>query len=406
LVVGAGIVGVSTALFLQRDGHRVTLIDPREPGTGTSFGNAGGIVVTSCAPIAMPGIWARLPGMLLDPTGPLVLRPRYLPRMLPWLARFVTASRPRRVAAISAALAALGARSAAAWQDLARQGGLDSLMRPVGWLKVYERESAFRASAAERAILARHGKRFEVLGADELRQLEPNLAPHFRHAVLQPDCHALINPHRMVAGLAADFISRGGRQLRDAAAAVEVSPSGRPGVRGARGLQEADAVVLAAGAWSKAMARALGVGPPLDSERGYHLMLPPADKGLSRPTVNVDDGFVLCPMEEGIRLTSGVEFAGLEAPANFTRVRGLLPLAARMLPGLDTREQSAWLGFRPSMPDGLPVIGPAPAVPHVYCAFGHGHLGMTHGPATGRAIADLIAGRDPGLDLAPFRATR
>ncbi len=405
-IIGAGVVGVSAALYLQRDGHEVTLLDPREPGSGASFGNAGGIVTTSCAPLALPGIWAKLPAMLLDSEAPLILRPRYLPKMLPWLARFAAAARPRRVEAISLALAALNGRAEAAWLDLARQAGAEALLRPVGWLKVYETDAAFGATAGERALLSRRGKRFDILDGNELRQLEPNLAPHFKHAYFQPECLFLVDPHRMVGELAADFLARGGRHLREQASGLEASPTGRPRVRTDRGLHEAAAVVLAAGAWSKAMAADLGVKPPLDTERGYHLMLPQPEKSLSRPTVNGDAGFVLSPMAEGLRLASGVEFAGLEAPANFTRIRALLPLARRMLPGLQIEECSAWLGFRPSMPDSLPVIGRAPRQPHVYCAFGHGHLGMTQGPVTGRLIADLIAGRDPGLDLAPFRATR
>jgi glycine/D-amino acid oxidase-like deaminating enzyme len=165
-------------------------------------------------------------------------------------------------------------------------------------------------------------------------------------------------------------------------------------------------IVLTAGAWSRGLARQLGARVPLDTERGYHLMLPPVEPGLGRPTIHGERSFSLCPMEHGTRLTSQVEFAGLDAPPDYRRVRGLLGAAKRMLPGLEAEERSAWLGFRPSLPDSLPAIGPVPGRPGIYLGFGHGHLGLTQGPVTGRILADLIAGRDPGIDMTPYRPDR
>ncbi len=406
VVIGAGVQGLSAALFLQNDGHRVVVVDPREPGTGTSFGNAGAVVTTSCAPLAMPGILRQVPKMLLDPQGPLIVRWSYLPRALPWLFDLVRASRPRQVERISIALAALNSRAEKPWRELSRLCGAEDLLRPVGWLKVYEKAENFEATRAERDLMTRRGCRFEVLSADELRQLEPNLAPHFRWGLFQPDAHFLLDPHVMTSRFAQTFLQRGGEIRRETAGTIETTAEGRHRVVTDQARLDADRVVLAAGAWSRPFLKQLGVRPRLDTERGYHLMLPQPERGLNRPTVNGDSGFALCPMLKGMRLVSGVEFAGLAAAPDYRRIRGLLPLAQRMLPGLSGDEQSAWLGFRPSIPDSLPVIGPAPRLPGVYCAFGHGHLGMTEGPVTGRLIADLVAGRDPGLDIAAFSPGR
>jgi D-amino-acid dehydrogenase len=405
-VIGAGIVGVSAALFLQRDGHDVTLIDRAGPAAGTSFGNAGGVVSTTCMPLGMPGLLRKVPRMLLDPQGPLVVRWAYLPRIAPWLLGLLRASRPERVEVIADALAALNRRTEAPWRELTRQAGIGELLRPGGWLKAYETDAGFAASQPERDLMARRALPFEVLNADELRQLEPGLAPIFKHGFFQPDCTFVANPGRAVKALAADFVQRGGH-LR-----IEEVTGFEPGARPHRistvsgRVVDADVVVLAAGAWSRGLARQLGARVPLDTERGYHLMLPPAEPGLRRPVIHGEGAFILVPMEEGVRLASQVEFAGLDAPPDFRRVRGLLPTAKRMLPSLTTEERSAWLGFRPSLPDSLPVIGPSPGLPDAYLAFGHGHLGLTEGPLTGRLIADLVAGRDPGFDLSPYRPGR
>ncbi len=405
-VIGAGIVGVSTALFLQRDGHAVTLIDREGPASGASFGNAGGVVSASCAPLGMPSVLRRVPRMLMDPMGPLVLRWRYLPRITPWLVRLLWASRPSRVEEIADALAALNGGVEAAWRSLAAQAEIAELLRPVGWLEVFETDAGFASTAAERDLMARRGLTFEVLNADELRQLEPSLAPIFKYGFFMPGCSFVANPGRAVERLAEDFVGRGGRLV--IAQVTGFGLAGRPYqvLAEAGDAIDTDVIVLTAGAWSRGLARQLGASVPLDTERGYHLMLPPLEPGLGRPAIHGEMSFSLSPMEQGTRLTSQVEFAGLEAPPDFRHVRGLLGAAKRMLPSLEIEEMSNWLGFRPSMPDSLPVIGPIAGLPDVYLGFGHGHNGMSQGPVTGRILANLIAGRDPGIDLAPYRADR
>lgn len=404
-VIGAGIVGVSAALYLQRDGHRVTVIDPRPPGRGASFGNAGAIVTGSCAPEAMPGILKQVPGMMLDPLGPVTIRWRHLPRLAPWLVRFVAASRPARVEAISQALAALVTRAGAPWRDLTRQASAEDWLRPVGWLKVYDTDAGFAATRAQRDLFDRRGIAHEVLTGDALRQLEPALAPIFKHGWFQPGADYVTNPGRVVQRMAAAFVAAGGRIEQAAVTGLDMAARPRRILTDGGG-ETADIVVLAAGAWSRGLARQLGAKVPLDTERGYHLMLPHPEPNLRRPTVWGEKSFVLGPMEEGLRLNSQVEFAGLAAPPDYRRIRSLLPLARTMLPSLEPEEQSVWLGCRPSMPDSLPVIGWSPRDRDAVLAFGHGHLGLTLGPLTGRLVADMVAGRDPGFDLAPYGTER
>ncbi|HZU88785.1 MAG TPA: FAD-dependent oxidoreductase [Stellaceae bacterium] len=417
VVVGAGIVGLCCARFLQRDGHRVVLIDPREPGTGASFGNAGIIATCQVWPIAMPGILSRIPLMLLDPDGPVVLRWRYLPRLAPWLLKLVMAARPQRVERTVAALAALLAHAVPAYDALLRPtpcdasrgdpitAGAADLVRRPGWLKVYATARGFAETAAERRLLSRHGVRFEVLTADEIRQLEPALAPLFSRGLFFPDCGLVLNPKRLVDALLSAFLADGGRLVRERAVDFALAAE-RNAVLTERARHEAEVIVLAAGAWSRPLAARLGARVPLDTERGYHLMFDTPAATVGRPTQWGEYYFNLVPMEHGLRMTSGVEFAGLAMPPDYRRIERLARLARIMLPSLPSAPRSRWLGFRPSLPDSLPVLGRSARHEGVYFAFGHQHLGLTLGAVSGRITADLVAGRNPGLDLSPHRAER
>lgn len=406
VVIGAGIVGMSCALFLQRDGRRVTVIDPSEPGTETSFGNAGSISMSSVLPTAVPGVAWKLPGMLLDRAGPLAIRWRYLPHLAPFLLAFLRNTSRARVEANGGAIAALIHRVFDAYDILVRETGTADLIVRRGSLKVYRSEQAFAAAAFEREMLTRNDCKYEILDADELRQLEPALKPIFKRAMYLPESGSATNPGRLVARFAESFVEKGGRILREAARDFRFA-EGRPvAVVTDAGEHAADAVVLAAGPWSGGLARRLGAPVRLEAERGYHIMLPKPPVELQRFTLFVERKFTLAPHEDGLRLTTGVEFAKVGAPPDYRRVRAMLPHAAESIRDLDPREQSIWLGNRPTLPDSVPVIGRSPRHDNAYLAFGHSHLGLTMGPVTGRIIADLMADRDPGLDLAPYRADR
>ena len=405
-VIGAGIVGVSCALYLQQDGHDVTLLDPRAPGTATSFGNAGGIVTGAVVPNSTPGLWRDIPRMLFDRDSAVRVRWRYLPQLAPWLVRFLLAGRHARVEAIADALLPLLSHAYDAHRELALSSGATDLLRPVGWLKVYETEAAFAATRYNRELMTSRGVRLDVLGADDIRQLEPGLARRYVKALYEPVSSFVALPHRLVQMHAAQFQRMGGTIAQERVRSVQPIDGG---VRldCELGFRNFSAVVIAAGAWSKELARQVGDHVQLDTERGYHLNVEPGDAGeLRRPVVFPERGFVLAPMLDGIRLTSGVELAGLNAPPDFSRIRRLLPAARAALPGLSDRVTREWLGYRPSTPDSLPVIGRSRNSSAVLYAFGHQHLGLTLGPVTGRLIAAMLADRPPAFELTPYRADR
>ena len=401
-VIGAGAVGLSSALHLLRAGHAVEVFDPREPGEGASLGNAGVVAVSEVLPLGRPAILRQLPRMLSDPIGPLVIRWPYLPRIAPWLLRLALASRPAEVERIAQALASLLGLAAEAWRDIARGSGAEWRLGNNGWVKVYATAADLARAMPDIEHQRALGVRMDVLSRDELRQLEPALAPVFAGATFCPDVCNVDMPLRMMQALAALAVQRGAvihkravqRLEPDGAAAALVDEGGRR--------LGFDRIVVAAGAWSRRLVRSLGADVPLDTERGYHVMLPTPEHRLRHPVSVASPGYSLVQMEEGVRLTTGVEFAGLTAAADFRRIRRMAEHAAGTLPGLEPRPLSEWLGFRPSMPRSLPVIGPLRTRPAVLLAFGHGHLGLTLGPITGRLVAAAVDGRTPPLDMTPF----
>ena len=407
LVIGAGIVGLSTALFLQDDGHEVTLVDPAKPGSGTSSGNAGILSVSSVTPLITPETLKALPAMLANPLGPLRLRWRHLPTLLPWLARAALASRGATVERATIGIQALASRALRAHEVLIQRAGAGDLLRSGGWLKVaLDQPSLDRLVAAEAPLLERFGISFEVLGRGELQELEPALSSEVAGGLWLTANREITHPQAYSDRLAALFLERGGEQRTSRARGLAIENGRVTGVLTTEGTIAGDALVVAAGAFSSQLAKEAGHVVPLETERGYHLMLPHTSPRLGRPIYFSDPGFLLAPMDPGIRLTSGVELASLEAPPDFRLPRRLLPLARRFVPGLEQKVLSEWQGFRPSLPDSLPVIGASRRHANVYLAFGHQHLGLTLGPITGRIIADLVAGRDPGLDMARYAPDR
>jgi len=406
VVIGAGVVGIACALTLRREGHDVVVLDPRLPGEGASFGNAGIIANCTVDPIGMPGIIRQVPRMLLDPMGPLAIRWRYLPRIAPWLMHLAAASRAERVETISRALASLVGNAVEAWGDLIRGTGGEQYVLSRGWIHAFETETAFTSVQPVIELRRRRGVRVEILTPRELHDLEPNIAPIFRHGVYLPDTAFVTNPLQLVRAVADVFLAAGGKLMHQRVIGFSDEGAGRHQVLTEREVHDCDRIVLAAGAWSRALAAMLGSRVPLDTERGYHVMLPMPDRPPRHPISSGERKFIILPMLDGIRITGGVELAGLEAPANFTRIRRMANCAQRMVPHLDTRIVSEWLGFRPSMPDSLPVIGHAPKRPAALFAFGHGHVGLTAAASTARVIADIIAGRSPTIDLQPFRPDR
>jgi D-amino-acid dehydrogenase len=393
------------ALYLQRDGHAVTVIDREGPGAGASRSSAGLISSASCVPIGTPGVLRRVPAMLRDPLAPLTIRWRYLPRLAPWLLRFVRASAPARVEAIADALASLVRVAIESYRPLLASAGAEALVRDDGVLYTYATDASFAAAQAGLDLRIRRGMTMEILTGDAVRELEPDLAP-VRHGVLFPRTLFTTDPHRLVEALAEAFVRDGGKLVRAEVSDVEPASGDRHVVRTRDGTHVTDAVVLAAGAWSRALAARLGAPVPLDTERGYVVMLPSPGVQVHRALISGDYHFAVTPMAAGLRLAGTVELAGLQAPPNPRRAERLIEGARRMFPRLDPAGATQWMGFRPSMPDSLPVIGRSPRHPSVFLAFGHGHLGLTFGAITGKLIAELVGGRPTTVDVTPYRADR
>jgi D-amino-acid dehydrogenase len=405
-VIGAGMVGVSCAHFLQRDGHQVIIFDPSDPGSGASFGNAGMISQSSVMPSSTPGLVKRIPKMLMDPESPLVLRWQYVPRLLPWLAGFLANSARHRVEHNCVVMGNLFDHVMDAYDIVIRETGCGDLIQSTGSLKLFETEASYQASAFQRDMMDRCGCRYEVLRADEIRQMEPNLAPIFEWGIFVPDSRNILNPGRLVATVARSVLSKGAVLRRERVRNVAFDSDRRPVLVTDAGRHSVDRVVLAAGVRSGRLARRLGARVVMDAERGYHIMLPAPEKSINRYLQFAERNLSLSPKEDGLRTTSIVELASADAPPDYSRMRRLLPHVARVLPGLAAEEKSVWMGCRPSLPDNVPVIARSPRHDNVYFAFGHSHLGMTMGPVTGRLIADLVAGRDTGLDMTPYGPVR
>ena len=405
-VLGAGIIGVCTALALQRDGHPVTIIDRNEPGTGCSFGNAGIIHTGGCVPMATPGILKGVPKMLLDPEGALVIRWRYLPRLLPWLFKMLAAARPERVEAICQALANFSLNARNAYLPLLSEAGASGLLRPRGELYVYRTKAAFDAEAWSMKVRRGFGVPVEDLNAGAIRDLEPALSPDYQFGHYQPASAFMVSPFKLVQSLAALFVQKGGVIQRANVQAIRPSQDGAAILNTSVGEVRAEHLVICAGAFSKPFAAAFGVDVPLESWRGYHIMVPAEGVPLQGIVADGEMHFAVTPMEDGIRVAGLIELASVDAPPNYARADMFVRLAKRMIPSFPDVPSSRWMGHRPGMPDTLPVLGRAAGHPKVYFAFGHGQLGLTFGAITGAVIADLVAGRKMPADLAPYDAGR
>ena len=407
VVVGAGIIGTSIAFRLRQQGHDVLLLDRQAVAAGASRGNAGACAYSDILPLACPGIIRQAPSWLLDPLGPLSIPPAYLPRIAPWLWRFWRASQPHRVAASTRAQAALMQLAAQAMPRLVSDVGARGQLHTDGNLHLYESLAELAASQLGWQVRAGHGIVFEHLqGAQAIAAWQPGLSKAIVAATWVPGWQRIDDPQRLCEQVAAAFVDAGGRLRRGQVVALQPTSNGIGlQLEGGHTLQ-AHQVVIAAGAWSHRLARSLGHRIPLETERGYNTTLPPGAFELRRQLTFGGHGFVITPIAGGVRVGGAVELGGLEAAPNYRRAQALLGKAQRFLPGLKTEGGTPWMGFRPSLPDSLPAIGPAPGEPRVLYAFGHGHLGLTQSAATAELVAGMAAGEPARLDLQPFSAAR
>jgi glycine/D-amino acid oxidase-like deaminating enzyme len=402
-VIGAGVVGLTIALELVDAGHEVVLVDPGQPGMGASYGNAGTIAGYATSPVGTPDVLRSLPSLMFSKTSPLSIRHRALPSLMPWLVRFLVQSMPGATERNARAIAALLSDAGDRWDDLALRVSGAGILQRRGCLYLYETAAAFADAGAELEERRALGVEVDLIGPDRLAELEPALpkgmggAAHFTGATFLDD------PGRMMGLIAGAVLGRA-RLITAKADRLMRGPDGvvieGPGLH-----LHARRVVIAAGAHSRALARQAGDRIPLDTERGYHVEWDMAEPLLSRPSCPTSRGFYFCPMAGRLRVAGTVELGGLHLPPSPHRIARLVEGARAFFPDLGPPDRE-WMGFRPSLPDSRPVIGPSTGGGEVIDAFGHGHLGVTMAPITARIVADLVAGRTPEIDIAPYRPGR
>lgn len=406
IVVGAGIIGVNCAHALADNGHEVTIVDREGAAAGTSQGNAGWIAHTDISPLASPKILRQIPSFLMDPLGPLAVRWSYALSVAPWLTRFVLSARPGHYRRAMDALIALQSLALPSWLARAEAASISHLIHRRGGLFVFDDPAAFER---QKPIFARQkeiGVDLHLLNSDELRQLEPGLSTRFVAASYHANTAHVSDPRQITTALFEAAMTRGVAFRRGAVVGIETRD--QPTLRFDDGTTlTGDRIVLSAGVWSRPLAKALGDKIPLESERGYNVSFPGATSVLSRPVGFEGHGFVVSPLDSGLRVGGAVEFAGLHAEPNHARTRALYDKATQFISGVPAFDTGrVWMGHRPSLPDSLPVIGQSTASSAVLYAFGHGHYGLTQSAATGRLIAELIAGGATSIDLSPFSAQR
>jgi D-amino-acid dehydrogenase len=405
-VVGAGVIGASIAFELQRRGFQVTLIDKGEPGRGTSYGNMASIALDFAAGSG-PSTWKKLPRWLIDPEGPVWLRPAYAPKILPWFLRFLAAGRPSRLREIEDAGMSLSRIALGDFRAMLNAIGAPELMTDEGCLAIYETEAEFDADRGHLELMRRYGLDFEVLSNGAIQYYEPTLSPKVAKAVLMPDNKSIRDPYKLVVKLADAANAAGATFVSGQAKGVERKADGKTVVLLDNGSRiEADKVILAAGVHTRFLAEGLGEPIPLETERGYHTQIMQPGISMRYSVIWPHRAFMVTPTAGGIRVGGNVELAGLTAAPDFRRPRVLVRHAQRILPDLKVQDTSEWMGHRPALPDTIPIISPSSKMPGVFYATGHGHLGLTYSATTARLIADMVAGVKTSVDIKPFRINR
>jgi D-amino-acid dehydrogenase len=405
LVIGGGIIGINSAIFLAEAGFAVAVVDRTGICEETSSGNAAALAFSDIVPMAHKGFLKNVPGWMVDPLGPLSIAPNYALKIAPWLLRVAKEGQAKKREAAVAAQVSLMRLAEAEMLSLIGRAKLDRMLLHDGELKLYDSEAAFKSSRDGWALRERHGIDFEHVRGARLAELQPGLSDKIKIGTFVPNYMTVSDPKALGKALWAHAEKLGAKFVKGEAALV------RGGERAFAVLKDgtefqADVLVIAAGAWSHKLARQVGDEIPLETERGYNTTLPKSAFDVKRMLVFSSDGFVMTPLENGVRVGGAVEFAGLDNPPNFKRSKAMLTKAKRYLPGLNIEGGKEWMGFRPSLPDTLPAIGRASGAGNILYAFGHGHLGLTQSAATGRLVRDLALGEKPVLDLTPFSPQR
>lgn len=406
LVLGAGIVGTSVALHLTQRGLKVALVDRQAPGEATSYGNAGIIEGHTVFPPAFPSDLGALLKVALKRSTVANYHLSFLPQVAPWLLAFRAASQPERLVETAHLMRPLFGRALAEHEALIAASGAKRHLRKTGWLKLYRDEATFAALKPEFELAASFRIAISRLDIDVTLALEPSLKPVFRRAVFWPGAASIDNPLALTQAYAARFAALGGVAMNGDARTLR-RMGNRWLVDTSDGPVEAEQAVVALGPWAPDVLAPLGIKPPLGIKRGYHRHFAArGNAALSRPVLDADAGYCLAPMQQGIRLTTGAEFAARDAPPTPVQFSRLMPYAQELFPLGEPIEPQPWMGARPCFPDSRPVIGRAPGQPGLWLTIGHAHWGLTLGPVTGRLIAEMMTGATPFADPAPYRAER
>lgn len=405
-VIGAGIVGVSTALWLKRDGFDVVLIDREGPAAGTSYGNGGVLASAACVPVTGPGLIGKVPRMLLDPRQPLFLKWGYLPKLAPWLIKYLRHANADDTRRIAQAVAGVVGDSVQEHHQLAQGTEAARWIAPSDYLYLYKTRADFEAEAFSWGLRRDHGITWSEMSGAELSAFVPSLSPDLGFAVKMPDHGRITDPGQYVKDLCAHFESLGGRYLRAEVEEIARETGAVSGVRAGGELITCEACVLATGIWSGPLAKTLGIDVPLESERGYHIELWGSSVMPKTPMMHASGKFVITPMDGRLRLAGIVEFGGLDAAPSRAPFDQLLSNGKAAFPGITYERAEEWMGHRPAPSDSIPVIGEAPGLKGAWMGFGHHHIGLTAGPKTGRLLAQMIAGKKPNVDVTPYSPAR
>ena len=402
-IVGAGIQGVCNALFLQKKGYQVTLFDREEPGSAASYGNAGHFSPYASVPLNRPDVIADVPSMLVSSRGPLALKWNYVPKMIPWFAKFVLNCTEQKMMHTAKNMHQILDQALPAFDELFDEIDLENLVENNGILYVWTDQN-MKSRELEIRIRDQLGVKQQLVNKKEIHDLEPNLKPFYHGGVFYDYARHARNPRKILIKLFENFINKGGKFLKLNIQNIDFDEE-NPVLRTETQRFIFDKLVIACGAFSKRLTDKLHENIPLDTERGYHVHFKDYDHLISRPIVYANRGFGMTPMEQGLRVVGTVEFGGLENSLSKSRIKNLILNAKDMLDGLPEHKDE-WLGFRPTLPDFLPVLGPSKNYKNVFYSFGHHHLGWTLGAISGKIISKMISGENTNLDLQPYSSIR
>ncbi len=403
-IIGAGIQGISNALFLQKKGFKVTIFDREEPGSPVaSYGNAGHFSPYASVPINRPDVLTDVPAMLLSSTGPLALKWNYVPKMIPWFLQFIKNCSTKKMMHTAKNMHQILDLALPAYDELFDEIELEGLVEKKGILYIWNNQS-LKSRELEINIRNELGVDQQEVTSKEIHDLEPNIKPIYHGGVFYQYGRHARNPRKILLKLYELFLKKGGKFLKMNIKDINFIDE-KPVIRAETQSFLFDKIVVACGSFSKKLTDNLDEKIPLDTERGYHVHFKDCDHLLSRPVIFQNRGFGITPMEQGLRVVGTVEFGGLDNPLSKARVKNLINNAKYMMGNLPEHEDE-WLGFRPTLPDYLPVIGPSKKYKNVFYCFGHHHLGWTLGPISGKIISGMIAEENTNLDLKPYSSLR